>query len=220
MAEVAMACCCSFEDTVEQQFTRKKVASELQRYRRKGGRPTTRLLVDGLAKAGLTEGALLDVGAGVGALTFELLDRGIRRAVIVEASSEYAAAASDEAARRGRSADVELIRGDFVEVAEDVPGATVVTLDRVICCYPFYERLLAQALAHAERGFAFSYPRDRWYVRAAVRLENTIRSRAGFRAFVHPEARMRQVIEDGGFHLVSHGQTFMWSADVFVRRPR
>jgi len=216
-----MACCCSFEDTVEQQFTRKKVATELQRYRRKGGRPTTRLLLDGLAKAGLSEGTLLDVGAGVGALTFELLDRGIRRAVIVEASSAYAAAASDEAARRGRSADVELVRGDFLAVAQGVPAATMVTLDRVICCYPFYERLLSEALRHAECGFAFSYPRDRWYVRAGVRLENAMRGRrTGFRAFVHPEARMRELIEDCGFDLVSHGQTLMWSADVFVRRPR
>jgi len=220
-AGFAMASCCSFEGTVEQQFTRTKAETELQRYRRKGGGPTTRLLLDGLAQAGLTEGALLDVGAGVGALTFELLDRGIRRAVIVEASSAYAAAAADEAARRGRSADIELIRGDFLDVAEDVPVATVVTLDRVICCYPFYERLLTKALRHAERGFAFSYPRDRWYVRAGVRLENAMRRRrTGFRAFVHPESRMRHLIEDAGFELASHGQSFMWSADVFVRRPR
>ena len=216
-----MACCCSFEDTVEQQFTRKKVATELQRYRRKGGGPTTRLLLDGIAKAGLVDGGLLDVGAGVGALTFELLDRGIRRAVIVEASSAYAAAAADEAARRGRSGDIELIKGDFLDVAEEVPVATVVTLDRVICCYPFYEPLLTQALRHAERGFAFSYPRDRWYVRAGVRLENAMRRRrTEFRAFVHPVSRMRHLIEDAGFTLASHGQSFMWSADVFVRRSR
>jgi len=203
-----MACCGSFQDRVDQQFTPNKVDKELQRYRRKGGGPTTRLLLDGLVKAGLTKGALLDVGAGVGALTFELLDRGIRRAVIVEASS------------RGRSADVELVHGDFLDVGEGVPAATVVTLDRVICCYPFYERLLTQALQHAQDGFAFSYPRDRWYVKAGVRLENAMRRRgSGFRAFVHPEARMRQMIEDRGFDLVSHGQTFMWSADVFIRRP-
>jgi tRNA1(Val) A37 N6-methylase TrmN6 len=216
-----MACCCSFENSVEQQFDRKKAESELQRYRRKGAGPTTRLLLDGLAKAGLTEGALLDVGGGVGALTFGLLDRGIRRAAIVEASSAYAAAAADEAARRGRSADIEVIRGDFLDVAKGAPMATVVTLYRVICCYPFYERLLTQALRHAERGFAFSYPKDRWYVRAGVRLENAMRRRrTGFRAFVHPASRMRQLIEDAGFTLVSHGHSFMWSADVFVRRVR
>lgn len=216
-----MACCCSFGETVDRQFTRKKADQELERYRRKGAGPTTRLLLDGLSQAGLIDGAVLDVGAGVGALTFELLERGVRRSVIVEASSAYASAAADEAARRGRSADIEVVRGDFLDVAADVPPTTVVTLDRVVCCYPFYERLLTQALAHAERGFAFSYPRDRWYVRAGVRLENAMRRRrTGFRAFVHPEARMRRLVEDAGFALASHGQTFMWSADVFILRPR
>ena len=162
----------------------------------------------------------MDVGAGVGALTFGLLDRGVRRAVIVEASCFYLAAAADEAARRGRSADIDLFRGDFLDVARNVPLATVVTLDRLICCYPFHERLITQALRHAERGFAFSYPRDRWYVKAWVRFENAMQSRNAFRAFVHPESRMRQLIEDAGFTLASHAQSFMWSADVFVRCPR
>ncbi len=213
-----MACCRSFEEAVDQQFTPKRAGHELERYRRKGPDPTTRLLLEGLSQAGLIDGTLLDVGAGVGVLTFELLDRGIRRAVMVEASSAYVAVASDEAARRRRSADIELVRGDFLDVAERMPAATVVTLDRVICCYPLYARLLTEALRHAERGFAFSYPRDRWYVRASVQLENRMRRRrTTFRTFVHPEARMRQVIEDAGFELVNHGQTLTWSADVFVR---
>ena len=89
-----------------------------------------------------------------------------------------------------------------------VPTASVVTLDRVICCYPFYERLLTEALKHASRGFAFSYPRDRWYVKAGVRLENAMRRRrTTFRTFVHPEVRMQQLIEGADFTLVSRAQT-------------
>ena len=154
----AMACCCTFEASVDELFTNKKARQELERYRRKGAGPTTRLLIEGLSQAGLVDGSLLDVGAGVGALTFELLNRVIRRAVIVEASAGYAAAASSEAARRGHTTRIELKRGDFLEVADTIPVASVVTLDRVICCYPLYERLLSEALRHAERGFAFSYP--------------------------------------------------------------
>jgi 16S rRNA G966 N2-methylase RsmD len=75
----------------------------------------------------------LDVGAGVGALTFELLDRGVRRAVIVEASAGYTAAASNEATRRGRATDIDFVSGDFLEVAGTVPMASVVALDRVVC---------------------------------------------------------------------------------------
>jgi magnesium-protoporphyrin O-methyltransferase len=214
-----MACCSSFEETVDQQFTTKKAGQELERYRRKGAGPTTRLLIKGLMQAGIVDGSLLDVGAGVGALTFELLDRGIRRAVIVEASAGYAAAASDEAVRRGRAATVELKRGDFVKIAGTLPVASVVTLDRVICCYPLYEQLLSEAVRHAERGFAFSYPRDRWYIRTGIRLENVLRRRTNsFRTFVHPATRMRELITRAGFELVSQRRTFVWSADVFVRR--
>ena len=167
-----MACCCTFTNSVDQQFTSKKAGQELERYRRKGAGPTTRLLLAGIEQAGVGDGTLLDVGAGVGALTFELLDRGFRRAVIVEASAGYTAAASKEATRRGRATDIDFVSGDFLEVAETVAMASVVALDRVVCCYPLYEELLREALRHAERGFAFSYPRDRWYVRAGMQLEN------------------------------------------------
>ena len=97
--------------------------------------------------------------------------------------------------------------------------ASVVALDRVVCCYPLYEELLREALRHAERGFAFSYPSDRWYVRAGMQLENALRRRkSGFRTFVHPETKMRELITRAGFDLVSQRRTFVWSSDVFVRR--
>ncbi len=214
-----MACCGSFEETVDQQFTIKKAEQELKRYRRKGAGTTARLLIEGLLQAGIVDGSLLDVGAGVGALTFELLGRGIRRAMIVEASAGYAAAAANEAARRGCTTKVEFTRGDFVEIAKMLPISSVVTLDRVVCCYPRYEALLSEAVRHAERGFAFSYPRDRWYIRAGMRLENALRRRRNsFRTFVHPETRMRELITRSGFALISQRRTFVWSADVFVRR--
>jgi len=89
----------------------------------------------------------------------------------------------------------------------------------VVCCYPDYAKLLAEALRHAERVFAYSYPRDRWYVRASVAVENALR-RTGFRSFVHPEARMRALVEDAGFVLAGHRHSLMWSADVFVRPHR
>lgn len=131
-----MACCCDFTTVVDQQFTSKKAGQELRRYQRKGAGATTRLLIDGISRAGVANGSLLDIGAGVGALTFELLERGFDRAVIVEASAGYTAAASSEAVRRGRSPLVEFVSGDFLEVAGTVSRASVVALDRVVCCYP------------------------------------------------------------------------------------
>jgi cyclopropane fatty-acyl-phospholipid synthase-like methyltransferase len=210
--------CCSFDRTVDQQFSARKVGKELDRYRRHGAGHTARMLLDGLAKVDLARATLLDVGGGVGAMTFALIERGVKRAVIVEASKAYLEAAATETTRRGLTDTVEVVGGDFLDVADRIPAATVVTLDRVICCYPMYAELLAETLSHAERLFAYSYPRDRWYVRAAVRGENWLRGRKSrFRTFVHPEAAMQRLIEDAGFRLVSHAHTLSWSGDVFAR---
>jgi SAM-dependent methyltransferase len=213
--------CCGFEHTAGLHFTQAKAAKELQQYRLKGPGRTTRLLLDGLTKAGLAHGSLLDVGAGIGTLTLEMIKRGTTNASVVDASSAYLTAASEEATRLLPRAQIQFVHGDFVSIADQMPAADVVTLDRVICCYPLYEPLLAQALRHAERGFAYSYPRDRWYVKVVVWLENVIRSRkSSFRTFVHPESQMKQLIEDAGFELVTHDSTIAWSADVFVKRQR
>lgn len=214
-----MGYCCSFRDAVDAQFTAKRAVQELERYRSNGPGVTTKFLRDGLAQAVRSGATLLDVGTGVGALTFELLDRGVTRAVAVDASPAYLRAAEEEAARRGRADGISFVHGDFVEVERQLPVADIVTLDRVVCCYPTYRPLLDHALRHTARTFALSYPRDRWFVRLAVRAENAARwlTRNPFRTVVHPVAEMQQLIRDAGFAQVSRSQTLTWSADVYAR---
>jgi Phosphorylase superfamily/Methyltransferase domain len=126
-------CCCSpFECAANQQFNHKKVARELKRYRQKGPGPTTRLLVDGIARSAKIEGTLLDIGSGIGALTFALVERGASSAVAVDASAAYINAARDEATRRGHSDAIRFVHADFVVAASELPSASVVTLDRVV----------------------------------------------------------------------------------------
>ncbi|MCA1650068.1 MAG: class I SAM-dependent methyltransferase, partial [Acidobacteria bacterium] len=159
-------CCSGFGDVAEGQFNEQKARSELTRYRDAGPGSTTRLLRDLLAETSPVDGLLiLDIGSGIGALAFELLEHGAGRAIAVDASSAYLAAAAEEAERRGHTGGIQFVRGDFLDVAGQLPATPVVTLDRVICCYPWYARLLEESLRHAERCFAFSYPRDVWYVR-------------------------------------------------------
>jgi len=213
-----VVCSCSgFESAADRQFTAAKARKQLEDYRQGHLVRTTRLLRDAVVQAGLDQGSLLDIGGGVGALAFELLERGISTAVIVEASTAYAAAASEEGARRATRA--EIVHGDFVQVSETLPSVDLVSLDRVVCCYPLYEPLLNQALGHAARGFALSYPHDRWYVRAAMWFENARRARkSGFRTFVHSAARMQEIICAAGFVLARRRSTFMWTIDVYLRQ--
>jgi SAM-dependent methyltransferase len=218
-ADAMSACCSSYGNVAGAHFDEKIAKRDLKNYRKKGPGPTARLLRDLLADTGAVEGTLLDVGSGVGGLSFELLERGVERAIAVDASAAYLAAATQEATRRDRLRAVDFVHGDFVEVGMQIPPATVVTLDRVVCCYPAFEPLLNESLRHAERSFAYSYPRDVWYVHAAIVVENGIRRLKGnpFRAFVHPVDRMNRLIESAGFHLGARRQTWQWSADVWVR---
>lgn len=214
-----MPCSCGFREAVDQLFNEQVAARDLAGYRKKGPGPTARLLVDGLTKAGTIEGVLLDIGSGIGALTFELLDRGLSRGIAVDASMAYVSAGREEAVRRGRADVTEFVHGDFLDLASRLPRARVVTLDRVICCYPDYEPLIEEALRHAERSFALSYPRDRWWVRTLIAAENAGRRLRGksFRTYVHPAAQVEAIIDRAGFRAVSRRRTWVWSADVYLR---
>jgi SAM-dependent methyltransferase len=213
------SCCPLFADAAEAHFDHKTAVRDLRRYRQKGPGVTTRLLRDGIAAAGPVNGLLLDIGAGVGALAFELMELGISRAVLVDVSSAYLAAASEEAARRSRAEAIQVVHADFLSVVSQLPVAAVVTLDRVICCYPNHERLLEESLRHAHDCFALSYPRDVWYVRIAAALENSLRRVRGssFRTFVHSASRMELAITNAGFALTRRRRTWTWSVDVFVK---
>jgi magnesium-protoporphyrin O-methyltransferase len=213
------ACCSTYGNVAGAHFDEKIARRDLEKYRKKGPGPTARFLRDMLVDTGAVDGTLLDVGSGVGGLGFELLDCGVERVIAVDASTAYLAAAAQEATRRDRLRSVEFRHGDFLEVGSMIPPASIVTMDRVICCYPAFESLLKEALGHAGRYFAYSYPRDLWYVRAAIAGENAVRrlKRNLFRAFVHPVDRMTQTIEGAGFRLVSRRKTWQWSADVWVR---
>jgi magnesium-protoporphyrin O-methyltransferase len=215
-----MAGCCSpFACAANQQFNQKKVVQELKRYRQKGPGRTTRLLVDGIAASGATIGTVLDVGSGIGGMTFALLERGASSAVAVDASAAYVGAARDEAGRRGRTGAIRFVHADFVVAADELPSASIVTLDRVVCCYPSCRQLLDAVVAHADHCLALSYPRDVWYVRAGMGLENGQRwlTRNSFRTFVHPVSVIEDTITRAGLRLSSRRETWMWSADVYVR---
>jgi magnesium-protoporphyrin O-methyltransferase len=215
-------CCSPFSDIAGRQFDADKVASEVADYRKNGPGPTTRLLRDGLVQAGLAHGVLLDIGAGLGALTFELIDRGTTRAIAVDASSSYLDAAAQEAARRHQNASIEFVHGDFVDVAATIPTVDVVTLDRVVCCYPHVEPLLSGAIDHATRALALSYPRGSWFARAVMGADNLKRKLKGnpFRTFMHSPTLMERMLHHAGFTLTSRRRTWIWSIDVFVRRGR
>jgi len=74
--------------------------------------------------------------------------------------------------------------------------------------------------AHASEPIAFDgRPIAVWYVRLGVILENAHRhlTKNPFRTFVHPAARMEELIRSAGFERSTRRETWMWSVDVYTR---
>ncbi len=162
---------------------------------------------------------LLDIGGGIGAIHHELLQEGAASAVHVDASAAYLEKAKGEAERRGHRDRVRFLHGDFVDIVGSVPQADVVTLDRVICCYPDVERLVHLSAERSDRYYGLVYPRDSWWMRLAFPVPNLyFRARScPFRIFLHPVARVDQLIRDCGFTEIFKKLTAVWLIALYRR---
>src|SRR5512146_3017376 len=217
--EPRVVSCCECEG-IATQFGRATARRELKRFRRRGPSHTTQLLIDDIRAAGIAGGSLLDIGGGVGAIHHTWLEAGAREAVHVDVSPDYIAAAQDEARRRGHADRLRFVRGDFVEVADELPGADVVTLDRVICCYPDMDLLVGNAARKARRLFGAVYPRDAWWVRSVVRTINLILRvrRTAIRVFVHSPAAIDAVLRSNGLEQATVHRTAVWQGVLYRTR--
>ena len=217
-----MACCsgCTRYAEAERQFGPAVAARDLERYRRKGPDSTSRVLLNALRDHVAGASSLLDIGGGIGALDFELLANGVGSATLVDVSPAYLDAAAREAESRKVADRLRCVVGDFAVLGEGIQRADIVTMHRVVCCYPDHASLLAAAAAHARRVLAFSYPRDRWYIRCWLALENVRRRLFGnsFRTFVHGPGAMEARVTQHGFVRMHRSRTFVWSIDVYVRQ--
>lgn len=192
---------------------------DLARYHKRGPDRSTRYLIDALAGAGLREAHLMDVGGGIGVIHLELMGEAVSRTTHVEASSAYLEATRSEDERRGWSDRVEYLAGDAAELAGRLPQAEVVTLDRVICCYPAWRSLVSATARAASRFYGFSVPHDRWYVRLAGGFENLVRGLKSnpFRTYVHPVAEIDRLLTGMGFRPLVTKATALWHVALYQR---
>jgi SAM-dependent methyltransferase len=207
---------CGCYDTL---FDDKHAAKDLKRYRRKGPDKTTRLLLGALKAEGVEGLTVLDVGGGVGAVHHELLTAGAETAVHVDAAAPYLEAAKEETARRGHAARVRFLRGDFVALAAEIAPADVVTLDRVICCYPDMEQLVAASASRARRLYGAVFPRETWLLRALVPAGNLFQRVRGsaFRGYLHPTRAIDAAVRREGLRPRSVRDTIVWRVAVYSR---
>lgn len=201
-------------------FDKTVALKEIKQYRQKGPDKTTKILLEALKAKDLTGMTLLDIGGGVGVIQHELLKAGIAHATSVEASPAYLAAAQEQAGQQGTAAQIDAMSGDFVELAADVPQADVVTLHRVICCYPDMPTQVGLSLEKSLKYYALVYPRAVWWSKLSIAFLNfTLWLRQNpFRTFVHSEVAVDRLIRKNGFAQNFVQKTFFWKVAVYERQ--
>jgi len=210
--------CCQIQG-IEELFSQQYVTQELSRYRAKGPAKTTRMLIEAIKKEGVSGLTLLDIGGGVGAVQHALLGAGADQATNVDASKAYIDAARDEAQQCGHAERVSYHHGNFVDLAGDIAPADIVTLDRVICCYPDMEKLVGLSVARARKLYGVVYPRDTWWVKVGLALENLFfrLRRNPFRTFSHPTVAVEAIVTRSGLQRRFYRQTLIWQVVVYAR---
>jgi len=214
---------CAQCEGIEHQFDRGEARKKLRQFRRRGPDKTTRLLIQelraALSAADVHNAVLLDVGAGLGAIHHELLDGRVSRAIHVDASTAQMAAAKEETERRGHSARVEFVFGDFTALADTIASANIVTLDRVICCFDDMHGLVQRSARKAGEFYGAVYPRQIGYMRIAIAAINLLQrvKRTTFRVFLHDPAAIDAELRGAGLERRSRRQTLGWEVVVYAR---
>jgi len=210
--------CCQCRG-IESQFDHNEAERKLHEYHRPGAARTTQILLDELMAEHLQGLTLLDIGGGIGAIQHALLKAGVSRAVDVDASSAYLSVAKTEATRQGYVERVSYVHGNFVDLADNIPPADIVTLDRVICCYHDMPALIGHSAAKAARLYGLVYPRDVWWIRAGVRAANAMLwlKRTAFRIFAHSRTAIDAVVRRNGLERIFTRDAGLWQVVIYAR---
>lgn len=215
--------CCNGQD-YDRMFDAKTAQKELRKYRKRGPTGETKRLLDAVTTAmrdfGIASFTHLDIGGGIGVLQHELVKRGATHTTAVDASRAYLELLEKGAQERGYIDRHVRLEGDFVQVAADVPTSTLVTLDKVICCYPDMPALVRASAGAAERLWAVVVPRDDLLVRLGSIAGNLWMRhvmRWSFQSFVHAHEDIDHVCESVGFKLHTVNRGMVWTVRVYAR---
>lgn len=210
--------CCHCQG-VARMFDEKMARRQLRHYRRKGPGKGTRELIDAVAGEGVEGRTFIDIGGGVGAIQHGLMERGAAGGTSADASPAYLAAARSEAEARGYAGRIRYVEGDFVERASEVVAADLVTLDRVVCCYPDMPALVGAAARLTRRTLGLVMPRGTRFIRWGVAIVNLFQRlrRHPFRVYVHDPGEVEAVLGEYGLQRQIVREGLVWWVAVYGR---
>ena len=204
---------------IEKEFDHRTAARDLKRYRRRGPRKTTRMLLQALRHRLPERFSHLDIGGGVGMIAAELARAGATDVALVDASSAYLNAARENLSTINGAVNKIFRHGDFLEVEKDIPPADVVTLDRVICCYPHVRELVRASADHARRLYGLVYPRKNLIMKLFVIFANLYLGlrKCAFRVYLHDPDMVQSLLAESGWTPYYQGRTLIWRVEVYSK---
>jgi 2-polyprenyl-3-methyl-5-hydroxy-6-metoxy-1,4-benzoquinol methylase len=179
----------------------------------------SRSLLALLEDAGVAGRSVLDAGSGQGGLAVALGERGAASVTGVDLSPASVAVAERATERAGVPARFAV--GD-ASTAQLAPH-DVVVLDKVVCCYPDVDALLANTVSAARSVLAVAMPHSRGprgaLARALVGAENGWRRLTGdpFRAYVHDEVAIVRTLQQHGLTRTRARHRWTWHIATYER---
>lgn len=215
-----VACCCRTPGC-EEIFKPAVARKNLRRYQKKGLGAIERQLMAAIPARDIAGARVLEIGGGIGAIQAELLAKGASTGEIVELVSAYEPYARELATAMGLQGRSRFRVADVLDAPDAAARATIVVLNRVVCCSPDGVRLAGVAGRLADRLLILSFPRDRWLVRLGSNTLNRIMQLLGrsFRVYLHPRSALVGAAEDAGLVVAQTGNSFAWEFATF-QRPR
>lgn len=210
---------CGCGDDVASIFDRRTADRDRDRYRRNGPDQTTAMLLGMIDRDRVRDASVLDFGGGIGVITRELLKAGAGHAVLVDAAPAYLEVARNELRAANALDRVEIVEGDFVRRASSIDVSDIVTLDRVVCCYPDAESLVRLSADRARDLLGLVLPRNTRLVRVALWANNLwFRLRRNpYRAFGHSNELVDRLVRERGLQPIVEQRTFFWRVVLYRR---
>ncbi|HBK72519.1 MAG TPA: hypothetical protein DDZ39_12845 [Flavobacteriaceae bacterium] len=202
------------------QFDIDNANNDLKRYLKKGPKKMTRMLVDALKKEDIKNLSLLDIGGGIGPIPLELISKGLQKITDVDASQGYISVATAELKKRKLSHLANYHLGDFVALSNQIETHDIVTLDKVICCYPDVHELLKTSLSKANQYYGLVYPQAHILSRIVVGFLNfkLKLKKNPFRTFIHDPKLVHDTITSAGFQKIYSGKTLLsWQIHLYKK---
>jgi SAM-dependent methyltransferase len=216
----AQKCACPSDSQIARHFDT-KVAERLAKGPDPGLVAVSQRLRDVLLALDPAGRTLLELGCGRGGLLLSLVQAGAPRASGVDLSPTSIDAARQRFEQEQLSERADLSVGDAAYVPLE-PHDWVI-LDRVICCYPDVERLLANTLPAARQIYAFTVPSSRGWRGVIARLNewfenawNTLRRRP-CPGYVHNLDLIEGRLASAGFRLRHRDHQGLWHLAIYER---